>query len=104
MTVTIDMPTWPSQSGGVSPTSLIAQFTKPQSGLSSARHMTPTTIGVISIGKSRMPRTIHDPRSCRLKNMASATPSTTWMTTEKNTMMALFLAAFQNCGSTSSAR
>ena len=61
---------------------MIAQLTRPQSGLSSARHMTPTTIGVISIGRSRMPRTIHDPRSCRLKNMASATPSTTWMATE----------------------
>ena len=51
----------PSQFGGSMPIARIAQLTRPQSGLSSARHMTPTTIGVISIGRTRMPRTIHGP-------------------------------------------
>ena len=58
---------------------MITQLTSPQSGLSSARHITPTTIGVISIGSTRMPRTIQAPLSWRLKKSASAVPSTTWM-------------------------
>ncbi len=98
------MLTEPSQSGGVSPMARISQLMMPQSRLSKVRHMTPTTMGVISIGSSRMPRTIHEPRSWRLKNMASATPRTICTATASVTMMALFLAAFQNCSSNSSAR
>ena len=99
--VTMAICTDPSQSGGVSPMARIDQSTSPQSGFSSARHITPTTMGVISIGNSRMPRTIQAPRRCRLKNIASATPATTCNVTPSVTMMALFSAAFQNCGSDS---
>ena len=104
ISVSIAMSTEPSQSGGSRPIARIDQSTRPQSGLSSARHITPTTIGVISIGRSRMPRTIQAPLRSRSKNRASATPSTTWRATATATMMALFMAAFQNSGSTSSAR
>ena len=53
ISVTIAMSTEPSQSGGSSPIARIDQSTSPQSGLSSARHITPTTIGVISIGSKQ---------------------------------------------------
>ena len=59
--VFIAMSIEPSQFGGSSPNCAMAQLTSPQSGLSSARHITPTTIGVISIGSTRMPRTIQAP-------------------------------------------
>ena len=47
-----------------------------------------------------------DPRAAeiRLKNSANAMPSTTWSTTAPPTMIALFLAAFQNSGSASRSR
>jgi hypothetical protein len=71
----------------------------PQSGLSRARHITPTTIGVISMGSTRMPRTTEDPRRFRLKNMASATPRMTCAVIVTPTITALILTAFQNSGS-----
>jgi hypothetical protein len=89
----------PSQFGGSKPRLEIVQLTSPQSGFSNARHITPTTTGVISMGRTRMPRTIQAPLRPRLKNMARAVPSTTWIATADPTIRALFLVAFQNCGS-----
>ena len=71
----------------------------PQSGLSNARHMTPTTMGVSSIGRMSAPRTNHEPRSFWLKNSANAVPRTTWRTTAAPTMMVVLPAAFQKNGS-----
>ena len=99
ISVFIAIPIEPSQLGGSSPNCAMIQLTKPQSGLRSARHITPTTIGVISIGSTMMPRTIHEPVRWRLKNNASAVPSTTCRDTAVVTMIALFSAAFQNNGS-----
>ena len=77
MSVGIAISIEPNQFGGSRPTAAMHQLTSPQSGLSRARHITPTTMGVINIGSTRIPRTSHAPLRCRLKNIASATPRTT---------------------------
>ena len=64
-----------------SPSLTATQLSSPHSGLRSARHISPTTIGVSSIGRIRIPRTIVAPRRCWLKKSASAVPSTTWIAT-----------------------
>jgi len=57
--------------------------------------MSPTTIGVISIGRMRIPLTSHDPRSFWLKKSASAVPSTTWSATPPKVKMTVFSTASQ---------
>ncbi len=89
----------PSQSGSGSPSSASVQLMIPQSGLSRARHISPTTIGVSSIGRTSMPRTNHEPRRCRLKNRARAVPMTTWMATPSPVSRAVLTVACQNTGS-----
>ena len=57
------------------PSLTASQLSSPHCGLSSARHISPTTIGVSSIGRIRIPRTIAEPRRFWLKKSASAVPS-----------------------------
>ena len=97
--VTIPMRTDPSQFGAVSPTPSISQLISPHSGFRSARHITPTTSGVISIGRIRILRTSQEKRRFRLKNRARPTPISTCRLTVALTNSRLFIAAFQNCGS-----
>ena len=67
----------------------------PQFGSRSARHIRPTTIGVSSIGRIRIARTIEAPRSCWLKKSASAVPKNTWMATPTTASSTVFSTTVQ---------
>ena len=86
------------------PSSFAIQFSIPQFGLSSARHISPTTIGVSNIGRIRIPRTSVAPRSFWLKKRASAVPSTTWIATAPKVKTKVCSTVCQNSGSEKSCR
>ena len=73
-----------------------SQLSSPHCGLSSARHISPTTIGVSSIGRIRIPRTIPEPRRFWLKKSASAVPTTIWIATPAVIRISVFLTTVQN--------